>query len=132
MPSSVDACGRMCSLLTDLLKAYICIDHELFIANFHVHGFNKHSLLFHMLIFKHSKRNKENKFLWPRICWAPSIRTSYVILGPSHLNISIYDILLKIVRFILYDIYLSDLYSAITINFRKTMKNILNGFTIIT
>ena len=100
MPSSVDACGRMRSLLTDLLKAYICTDHELFIANFYVHGFNKHSLLFHTLIFEHLKRNKDNKFLWLLICWDPSMRTSYAILGPSHRNICIYDIFLEIVRFI--------------------------------
>ena len=110
MPSYVDAYGRMCSLLTDLLKACICIDHELFIANLYVNGFNKHSLLFHTLILNIRKEiNKINS----------SDRVSAkILLGVHHILYS--D---QVILTFVYQTFIQPL-----LNFRKTLKRFLNGF----
>ena len=41
---SVDSGGQAAAVLTDLLKAFDCIDHELLIAKLNTYGFDNSSL----------------------------------------------------------------------------------------
>ena len=61
--SSVDGGGQAGALLTDLSKAFDCMDHELLIAKHYAYGFDKNSLYFLNLYLKGRKRRtKINSF----------------------------------------------------------------------
>ena len=55
----LDKRGFACLLLTDLLKAFDCLDHELLAAKLHANGFNIKSLeIIHSYLYDESKELK--------------------------------------------------------------------------
>ena len=88
-----DIGGQAGALLTDLSKAFDCIDHELLIAKLHAYGFDTDELKF---VYSYLKRRKEGAKI-------NSSHSSFVeilfdvpqesILGPLLFNVYICDLL---------------------------------------
>ena len=90
----MDKRGFACLLLTDLLKAFDCIDHELLIAKLHAYGFNIKSLeLIHSYIYDRIQRVQINSSLshWSNV-------ESGIPQGSLLFNIYIYDLFFDIIE----------------------------------
>ena len=61
--SSVDGGGQSGALLTNLSKAFDCIDHELLITKLYAYGFDKNSLYSINSCLKGTETKNQNKFL---------------------------------------------------------------------
>ena len=65
---SLDSGGQAAAVLTDLSKAFDCIDHELLIAKLNAYGFDNSSLTF---VYSHlSERKQRTKINSSFSCWA--------------------------------------------------------------
>ena len=90
---SVDSGGTIGALLTDLLKAFDCLLHELLIAKLDAYGFDKSSLkLIHSYPSdrKHKEKINDRYSSWSKMLFGVPQRS---ILGPFLFNIFICDML---------------------------------------
>ena len=62
--SSVDRGGQAGALLTDLSKAFHCIDHELLVAKLYAYGFDKNYLYFIDSYLKGRKRRTKINYIY--------------------------------------------------------------------
>ena len=61
---SVDSGGQAAAVLTDLLKAFDCIDHELLVTKVNAYGFDNSSIAFiYSYLSERKQRAKINSFL---------------------------------------------------------------------
>ena len=77
---SLNSDGQAAAVLTDLLKAFDCIDHELLIALLKTYGFLNSSLTFIYSYF--SERKQRTKINSSFTCWAE------ILFGVSQGSIS--------------------------------------------
>ena len=86
----VDGGGQAGGFLTDLSKAFDCIDHELLIAKLYVYGFDKNSLYFIKSYLK--RRKQRTKLNSSYSTFAEILLRQGSILGPLLFNIYICDL----------------------------------------
>ena len=136
---SVDGGGQAGALLTDLSKAFDCIDHELLIAKLYSHGFDKIFLYFINSYLKGQKqRTKINSSYsaFAEILFGVPQGSN---LGPLLLNIYICDLFMENSDIDIAN-YTDDNTpyacssdpDSVILNFRKTPKEFLDGFIITT
>ena len=92
---SVDGGGRADALLTDLSKAFNCIDHELLIAKLYAYGFNKNSLYFINSYLKGRKQRIKINFSYSTFTEILFGVTQGSILGSLLFNIHICGLVLE-------------------------------------
>ena len=90
--SSVDGGGQAGALLTDLSKAFDCIDHELLIAKLYAYGFDKNSMYFVNSYLKGWKRRTKTNSSYRALAEILFGIPQGSILGPLLFNIYICDI----------------------------------------
>ena len=93
--SSVDGGGQAGALLTDLSKAFDCINHEVLIAKLYTYGFDKNSLCFINSYLKGWKRATKINSSYSTFTEILFGVTQGSILGPLLFNISICDLFLE-------------------------------------
>ena len=92
MKSSLDKSHYAAALLTDLSKAFDCINHELLIAKLHAYGFTHSSLMFiHSYLHERKQRTKVNNSYSSWTSTDTGIPQGS-ILGPLIFNIGLNDI----------------------------------------
>ena len=64
-PQSLDSGGQVAAVLTDLSKAFDCIDHELLIAKLNAYGFDNSSLTF--IYSYYSERKQKYYLVYPKV-----------------------------------------------------------------
>ena len=88
---SVDSGGQAAAVLTDLLKAFDCIDHELLVTKVNAYGFDNSSLAFiYSYLSERKQRAKINSFF---SCWTEILFgvLQGSIMGPLLFNVYICD-----------------------------------------
>ena len=93
--SSVDGGGQAGALLTDLSKAFDCINHEVLIAKLYTYGFDKNSLCFINSYLQGRKRGTKINSSYSTFTEILFGVTQGSILGPLLFNISICDLFLE-------------------------------------
>ena len=83
------------ALLTDLSKAFDCIDHELLIAKLYAYGFDKNSLYFIISYLKGRKRRTKINSSYSAFAEILFGVPQGAILGPLLFNIYIYDLFIE-------------------------------------
>ena len=89
---SLDSGGQSATVLTDLSKAFDCIDHELLIAKLNAYGFDNLSFTFIYLYL--SERKQKTKINSSFSCWAEILfgAPQGPILGSLLFNSYIFDL----------------------------------------
>ena len=92
---SHDSGRQAAAVLTDLSKAFDCIDHELLIAKLYAYGFDNSSLTF--LYSYLSERKQRTKINSSFICWAEILFgvPQGSVMRPLLFNAYICDLFLK-------------------------------------
>ena len=89
----LDIGGHAGALLTDLSKAFDCIDHELLIAKLHAHGFDNDALKFIYSYLKGRKQMTEINYSYSSFAENLFGVPQGSILGPLLFNAYICDLL---------------------------------------
>ena len=92
---SVDEGGQAGALLTDLFKAFDCIDHELLIAKLYAYGFDKNSLYFINSYLKGRKQRTKINSSYSAFAEILFGVPQGSILGPLLFNIYICDLFIE-------------------------------------
>ena len=88
----LDIGGHAGALLTDLSKAFDCIDHELLIANLHAHGFDNDALKFIYCYLKGRKQMTKINYSYSSFAENLFGVPQGSILGPLLFNAYICDL----------------------------------------
>ena len=133
---SVDEGGQAGALLTDLSKAFDCIDHQLLIAKLYGHGFDKYFLYFINSYLKGRKQRTNINFT-ARLLRFFLVYYIGSILGPLFLNIYICDLFLENSDIDIgnYSDDNTPVYQTLILSFLKfkeTLKEFLDDFITIT
>ena len=136
---SVDGSGHAGALLTDLSKAFDCIDHELLIAKLDAYRYDKNSFYF---INSHLKGRKQKTKI--NSCYSAFAEVLFSvpqgsILEPLLFNIYICEFFFKMGTLVLlimlmtkHRISVYETFILSFLNFRETPKEFLDGFMLIT
>ena len=132
---SVDGGGQAGALLTDLSKAFDCIDHELLIARLYAYGFDKNSLCFINSYLKGQKQRTKIISSYSPFAEILSGVPQGSTLGPLLFNIYVCDLFIENSDIDIAN-YADDNTpyacssdpDSVILNCRKTPKEFLDGF----